>query len=168
MVIDIREDVPELLDYVRRRVDEHVAQAANARKLPPVTRIDFGFEIGQANWVALVFDTRPDAEPDGEWTGKIDDVMLQRPNWPLWHEFPEDANVSFIDLSGKEVDVMDNPDEIICNIIGEAMKHVLLTAREQGVFNKLPKAEKCELSVENLEGFYGWPIYEDRGKENLA
>lgn len=29
------------------------------------------------------------------------------------------------DLAGKKVDVMENPDEIICNIVGEAMKHVL-------------------------------------------
>jgi hypothetical protein len=168
MVIDIREDVPELLEYVRRRVDEHVAKAANVKKLPPVKMIEFGFEFGQANWVALVFDTRPDAEPDGEWTREIDDVMLPRPKWPIWHELPEDAHVYFIDLAGQKVDVMENPDEIICNIVGEAMKHVLLTARQQGAFNKLPKADKCELGVENMEGFYGWPAYEDRGKENLA
>src|SRR4051812_16851853 len=75
MIIDIREDVPELLDYVRRRVDEHVAKAAKVKKLPPVKMIEFGFEFGQANWVALVFDTRPNAKPDGEWTREIDDVM---------------------------------------------------------------------------------------------
>jgi len=72
------------------------------------------------------------------------------------------------DLAGKKVDVRENPDEIICNIVGEAMKHVLLTAREQGIFNKLPQTDRCELGVENMEGLYGWPAYEDRGKENLA
>lgn len=72
MVIDIREDVPELLEYVRRRVDEHIAKAAIRMKLPPVRMVELGFEFGQANWVALVFDTRPDAGPDGEWTREID------------------------------------------------------------------------------------------------
>ena len=168
MVIDIREDVPELLDYVRRRVDEHVAKAAKAKKLPPVKIIEFGFEFGQANWVALVFDTRPDAEPDGEWSRGINKLLLTRPKWPIWHELPDDAKVEFIDLKGKKVNVMKNPDEMICKIVGDTLKHVLITARGKGVFKPLPKAEKCELGVENLEGYYGWPAYDDRGKENLA
>jgi len=57
---------------------------------------------------------------------------------------------------------------MICKIVGDTMKHALLTARDQGWFKQLPKAERCELGVENMEGFYGWPIYEDRGKENLV
>ena len=63
---------------------------------------------------------------------------------------------------------MKDPDNLICGIIGEALKHVLLTAREEGVFNPLPKADRCELGVENLEGYYGWPDYEDRGRENMV
>jgi hypothetical protein len=93
--------------------------------------------------------------------------MFARPKWPIWHELPDDAQVYFIDLSGKKVNVMENPDEIICNIVGEALKHVLLTARDQGVFQPLPKADKCQLGVENFDGFYGWPAYEERGRENL-
>ena len=94
--------------------------------------------------------------------------MLERPGWPIWHKLPKGERVSFIDVSGKEIDVMDDPDNLICPIIGEALKKVLLTARADGAFEKLPKQPKCELAVENIEGFYGWPHYEDRGKENLA
>lgn len=168
-VIDMREEVPELMDYVRRRVGEHVANAARLG-LPPVKMIEFGFELGQANWVALVFDTRPDAEPDGEWSSEIDDILLERPKWPIWHKLRKNDRVQFVDLSGKTVDAteeLEDPDETLCGIVGEALKHVLLTARDQGVFANLPKAERCELGVENLEGYYGWPDYEDRGKENL-
>ncbi len=168
MTIDIREDVPHFLDYVKRRVAEHVAKSTTQKDLPPVKMIDFGFEFGQANWVALVFDTRIDAEPDGQWTVEIEEVLFPRANWPIWHELPEDAVVHFLDLAGKKVNVMENPDEIICTIVGDALKHVLLTAREQGIFDPLPKAAGCELAVENIEGFYGWPMYEDRGKENLV
>ena len=63
---------------------------------------------------------------------------------------------------------MKNPDEMICKIIGDALKHVLITARDKGVFKPLLKMERCELGVENLEGYYGWPAYEKRGRENLA
>jgi hypothetical protein len=168
MVIDIREDVPEMLEYVRQRVDAHLATVSKDKALPPVKMIEFGFEFGQGNWVALVFDTRPDAEPDGEWTRDIDRILLERPKWPIWHKLPDDAQVYFINLAGEKIDVMPNPDELICNIVGDAMKHVLLTAREKGFFKPLPKADKCELGVENMEGYYGWPAYEDRGRENLA
>lgn len=116
----------------------------------------------------LIFDTRVDAGPDGEWTLQVGKVKpLKRPNWPIWEELPEGEQVSFIDLQGKQVNVMRNPDKMICKIVGEAMKHALLTARDRGLFKPLLTAEKCEMGVENMEGFYGWPKYEDRGKENL-
>ena len=168
MVIDIRKDVPEFEMYVARRVSEHVAASKKQKKPKPEARIDFGFEFGQANWVALVFDTRKDAEPDGEWSRGINKILLKRPKWPIWHKLPDDANVEFTDLKGKKVNVMKNPDEMICKIIGDALKHVLITVRDKGVFKPLLKTEKCELGVENLEGYYGWPAYEKRGRENLA
>lgn len=164
MTIDIRNDLPEFVAYIAKRVKEHLALANPA----PVSRIDFGFEFGQSNWVALAFDTRENAEPDGSWSQGIDDIVFTRPNWPIWHELPEDETVFFIDVHGNKVNVMDDPDNLICGIVGEAMKHALLQARAAGVFKPLTKASKCELGVENVEGYFGWPSYEDRGKENLA
>ena len=167
MIVDIREDIPDFLEYVRKRVEEHVAKAKKAKKPAPVKIIEFGFEFGQANWVALVFDTRKNAEPDGEWSSGIEKILLERPKWPIWRELPDNAKVHFINLAGKKINVMDDPDNLVCSIIGDALKHVLLTAKNRGMFKSLPRAEKCKLGVENLEGYYGWPIYEDRGKENL-
>ena len=38
-----------------------------------------------------------------------------------------------------------------------------------GIFVKLPKAQRCELGVEDpTTGEFGWPSYDDRGKENLV
>jgi hypothetical protein len=45
---------------------------------------------------------------------------------------------------------------------------VLLKARADGVFAGLPKTARCELGVEEQEGTYGWPAYEERGRDNLA
>lgn len=166
MIIDIREDLPRFRQYLQRRLTQHLA---GPEKASPVYRIDFGFEFGQSNWVALVFDTREDAEPDGEWANMIDEAdFLQNPRWPIWHELPEEEQVSFINLGGQTIDVMSDPDNLICAIVGEALKHTLITARDEGLFQSLPKAKKCELGVENLEGYYGWPDYADRGKENLV
>jgi hypothetical protein len=66
MIIDIRDDVPDFLQYVQLRVNKQV-ESLKKRPTPAlISRIDFGFEFGQANWVALVFDTRENVEPDGE------------------------------------------------------------------------------------------------------
>ena len=167
MIVDLRQELPELMEYVKRRVDEHVAKS-QTKKLKPVKMIELGFELGQDNWVALVFDTRPDAEPDGEWSRGINRILLRRPKWPILHKLPDDAKMFFIDLSGKKIDVSDDGDEDACDVVGETLKHLLLTAREQRVFDKLLKADRCELGVEHLDGCYGWPDYEDRGKENLV
>lgn len=172
MIIDIRDDLPDLAEYVRKRVEQQVTSTAKSGgRVPPVSGLTFGFEFGQANWVALVFDSRPVFEPDGEWTREIDKrprLPLNRPCWPIWGDLPEGEVVHFIDLRGEKINVMDDPDELICGIVGEALRRVLLTAREKGVFAPLTRTARCEMAVENIEGFYGWPEHEDRGKENLV
>jgi hypothetical protein len=64
MIVDIRDDVPDFLAYIRRRVAEHVAASKKLKRPRLVTQIDFGFEFGQGNELWLVFDTRPDAKPE--------------------------------------------------------------------------------------------------------
>lgn len=168
MVFDVRNDVPELLDYVRRRVDVHIAATGKSKNKKPVKLIECGFEVGQANWVALVFDTRSDAEPDGSWSEDIEDILLARPEWPLWDDFEGKGTHYVINMAGKKIKLADNLEETVCTALGEMLKHVLLTARSEGVFGKLPKTERCELGIEHLDGCYGWPNYEDRGKENIV
>ena len=169
MIIDIRKDLPDFRAYLVERTAAYSRIASNQ----PVSRIHFGFEYGQTNYVVLVLDSRPNAEPDGQWTMEVDKMIdektaLMRPQWPLCDEVAEAEQVSFIDISGKEVDVIENPDQLICDIIGAALKQVLISARNDGIFKSLPKQTRCEMSVENIEGYYGWPHYKNRGCENLA
>jgi len=163
MIVDIRDDIPDFLSYVRTRVK---AQAAK-KKSPPVSAIQFGFEFGQANWVALVFDTREKFQSDGSWTTQFENILLERPKWPIWHKLPDDEQVHFIDIVGERKNVMADPDNLICPIVGDCLKQVLITARDEGLFTPLNVAKRCELMVENLEGYYGWPVNDYRGKENL-
>jgi hypothetical protein len=53
-------------------------------------------------------------------------------------------------------------------VFGEFLVGVLKSARADGIFEALPKAERCEPGVEESGGGFGWPVYKDRGKENLA
>ncbi len=61
----------------------------------------------------------------------------------------------------------DSCDEIT-TILGDLLKGALLQARTDGIFEKLARAPRCELGVEEHDGNYGWPVYEERGQDNLA
>src|SRR5205085_1341027 len=58
--------------------------------------------------------------------------------------------------------------EQLASALGDMLRAVLLKARADGVYAGLPKAPRCELGVEEQEGTYGWPPYEERGQDNLA
>ncbi len=157
MKIDIRRDIPEVLAYVRRRVAEQGAVTPQS----PVSMITLGFEFGNENWVALAFDTRPDPEPDGKWTVHVAKFLIRRPGWPNWGEKAQGERVIFTDVLGHEVDITDNPDDLGCKVIGDAMRQVLLTAKKEGAFESLTKAARYELEVENFDGYYGWLASKD-------
>ena len=53
--------------------------------------------------------------------------------------------------------------------IGKFLVDLLREARTSGVFASLPKADRCELGVEDpTTGEFGWPAYAARGKKNLV
>jgi hypothetical protein len=125
--------------------------------------------------VTIAFDTRKDAEPDGNWGEyiHIKGHTLNRPKWTKAYEFSKKHTVTFVLLDGSErkidrgLDGFDTYDDF-GDVIGEVLKSVLISARDDGLFDDLPKGDRCELGVEEAEGSYGWPYYEDRGKENLV
>lgn len=167
MRLDLRRDFAEVYSYVADRVRKFDPASNNGPGDPgPVKMIEVGFEYAQAGWVVIVFDTRPDAEPDGEWNSHIEGNELERPHWEEACEANEDAPITLVQLDGTET-VLPECSEL-AEPLGELLKAVLLKARADGVFAVLPKAANCELGVEHHDGAYAWPVYEARGQENLA
>jgi hypothetical protein len=118
--------------------------------------------------VCLVFDTRADPEPDGEWTMHIEGNDLGRPHWSEACDSSIESPLALLmpDGTRRELEA-DSPGQL-ATAIGEMLRGVLLKACDDGVFADLPKAARCELGVEEQEGDYGWPEYESRGADNLA
>jgi hypothetical protein len=167
--VDLRQDFEELYAYVVQRVR---AFDASSNEGPgegaQVTRIDFGYQCEQSGWVALVFDTRPDAGPDGHWTDWIEENRVSRDHWLEAFDTLRGKPVVFWLTEGytRKVRAQTGRKECV-TLFGELLKEVLLKARADGVFKSLPVADRCEVAVEHFDGGYGWPRYEDRGKENL-
>jgi hypothetical protein len=168
MRLDLRQEFADCYAYVVARVTAFDPATDDGPGDPgPVRFIEFGYELEQAGWAVLVFDKRPDAEPDGEWTLSIDGNDLARPHWLKAASANGRRPVTLVRLDGTESELpVDSPD--LVTSIGDMLKTVLVMVRGNGVFSSLPKAPGCELGVEHFNGEYGWPEYDDRGKENLV
>lgn len=169
MRLDLRQEFADCYAYLVSRVSSFDPATDDGPGDPgPVKFIEFGYELEQAGWAVLVFDTRPDAEPDGEWTTAVDNdkILLWRKNWLKAAIANRKRAITIVRLDGNEAELPCDSTELV-TALGELLKTVVLKARADGVFSHLPTASGCELGVEHFNGEYGWPEYDDRGKENL-
>jgi len=172
VTVDLRQDAAAvralLKDAVRDYSVKHLATSTAAHHLP-VTRIDLAFSLGDSEstpWVHLHLDAKAGSEPDGDPTHP-DFACLDRESWlPAVRAVCNEEKVAVVKLDGKtqECDSAEFGQQI-----GAFLVSVLLDARAAGIFAGLPRARRCELGVEDpTTGEFGWPNYEDRGKENLV
>lgn len=129
-----------LKQFIVKRIAEHPSDR-------PVKYIQFGYEVCQGGLFCVFLDARPDAGPDGTWTIRLDGNSLDMPDWPR-----------FTDQLGDEFGIN----------LGNTIKDLAIELRDQGSLVPLPKQDGCEFGVEEMNGLYGWPEWEERGKENLA
>jgi hypothetical protein len=167
--LDLRRDFADIYAFVADRVRSFdPATNDGPGEVGPITRIDVGFGLYQSGWVCLVFDTRPGAEPDGEWNEYIEETVLERPRWAKAYDAVEAGPLALVLPNGTRRELPVGATDQLVAALGDMLRGALLKARADGVFAGLPKAAHCELGVEEQEGSYGWPAYEERGKENLA
>jgi hypothetical protein len=166
--LDLRRDFAEIYAHLAGRIKRFDPAGSNVLGDSGLVKmVEVGFEYSQAGWLVVAFDTRPDAEPDGEWTQLItEENMLQRPHWSEASEASMAGPLTIVELDGTDA-ILPSGTEL-AEILGEMAKAVVLKARAEGIFAVLPKAPGCELGVEHFSGAYGWPVYDDRGQDNLA
>jgi hypothetical protein len=56
-------------------------------------------------------------------------------------------------------------DDELAEPVGQMLKDILIQARKDKCFKKLPLAKKCSMGVEDHDGAYGWPDYDKRYKD---
>ncbi|MEZ6141483.1 MAG: ankyrin repeat domain-containing protein [Zavarzinella sp.] len=168
--LDLRKDYDQIYKLVVKRVQKYNPRmnVGTGDESSLVHMIELGYQCDQAGWVALIFDTRPDAAPDGEWTASIGENLFERRHWHEAYQAIQDGPVQISLPDGTQCEIGATEYESFTEKIGEMLKNLLLKARTDGVFESLPKAIQCHLGVEAIDGSYGWPAYEDRGKDDLV
>jgi len=167
MSLDFREDYKTIYAFIESRVAKYDPSSNVGPGEPdkPIRQIDFGYQFDQGGWIALVFDTRPDAEPDGEWGSYIEENALQMNHWvEAMDSLFEDEKPVTVNISDGTSRVI-RPDietEDLAAYFGIMLRDALIEARGAGVFASLPLAQGCVMSVEEHDGEYGWPVYEKR------
>ncbi len=160
--LNFKSDYQKLLKHVRQRIKEYpkYINRGPGEDEDPISLITFGFSFEQSGWYALVFDTRPDAMPDGQWTLHIGANAVDCPKWCL--DDVESIDIQHYDPKWKEPRSLN--DEVMAKQFGILLRDVLLECREKGYFGKLPLAKNCCMFVEEFEGRFGWPAYKQMRK----
>jgi hypothetical protein len=147
---DFRKDVVLFREMLSRAIWRYASAARSGAAKPwhpPVTGVSFLFSMGDGTaspWVALSFDTQgnPGDDPSHpyqafhehfEWGAAMRYLLeTEGARWPV------------ILIDGQQTTC--NSEEFEQRV-GELFVHVLKTARQEGVFQQVPKAAKCALSV---------------------
>lgn len=133
----LKNDAKLIVDFIAQRVQDYPVYINNGpgNDEDPISQITLGYQVSQAGWIALVFDTRPDGSPDGEWQSYITENWLELTHWA---------------------------DSIDAELVGGMLKDILIQSRGNKMFSSLPIAENCSMGVEDHDGMYGWPSYNER------
>lgn len=159
--LDLCADAKTIADYVKRRVQDYPVyiNAGPGEDDDKITQITLGYSFDQSGWVALVFDTRPVSEYDGEWQAYIKETCLELPHWAEAIETMCESNlklaVTLADGSKKTPAPGTEP-AAMAAVFGKTLQRIMNQACEEKLFSKLPLAKQCLLAVEEHEGNWGW------------
>jgi predicted DNA-binding WGR domain protein len=170
--IDLQKEAIEIQKMLAAAVQSYTAKheaVSSAKRHPPITRIELSFSLGDSvstPWIYLQFDTKPGSIPDGDPTHPCFAKSTRKAWLPAIKAACDDREVVVTTPRGKKLKC--NAAQLT-KTIGKFLVDMLLQARAHGVFADLPKADRCELGVEDpTSGEFGWPKYNDRGMRNLV
>ena len=170
--VDLREDAK-----IFRRELEAAIESIVASKPSCLSAIEIGYSCDQSGWIFIHPDERPAHQRDGEWTTSIEDEKLIK-----YYHWIEAIEASFegkaftvIKYDGSKFEVAfdeDEPEEDsedpFVKAVGEMILEVLRAAKVDGVFSQLKPFGSVQLDIEDFNGGWGWPEYDDLGKTNFA
>jgi hypothetical protein len=162
--LDLQQDAADVYAYVASRASAYTpAGDRGPGRSAPVKMVYAGYNFDQSGWFALVFDRRPNAGHDGEWTLYLEGNMLKRPQWVAAQERNEEQPIR---VRGEDGVVR----ELLAGshfgwLLGRMLVGVLQRAEREGVFARLPRADGFRLGLEEFHGSLGWDSQTGYGGE---
>lgn len=175
MRVELAKDQKKVRRYIQQRIKEYpdYVNEGPGRDEAPIQLVTLGYYLEQTGYFALVFDTRPDADSDGEWTLHLhDDVtLLHFPKWcSLIRAFYNDKPINLVLPHGGSCEITrkTHTHESIAEIFGEMLRDTMIALCNEGALESLPLADDAFLIVEEFDGRWGWPkTYETRKSVKL-
>ncbi len=170
MKLDLQKDVRKIRRFLEKRIHDYPVyeNLGPGDDADPIALITLGYYVEQSGYVALVFDTRPKADHDGQWTLHLENEVnvLPFPKWCAAFETLCDGGTVAVTLPEGATRVLDDSDdnESVAALFGETLRDLMLAARDEGVFASLPLAPKAFFVIEEFGGQWGWPDYDQRKK----
>jgi len=168
MKLDLKKDAQKIRRYIEQRIRDYPIYENDGPgdDSDPVALITIGYYLEQAGYVAVVFDTRGDADNDGQWTLHIDDDVNVLP-FPKWYsvfmKLCDGGSVDVVQPNGKLRTLDESDDnESVATFFGEMILEIMLSLRDSGAFETLPLAPKAFFVIEEFDGQWGWPAYAKR------
>ena len=170
--VDLREDANTFRQELEAAIESIVASKPSC-----LSAIEIGYSCDQSGWIFIHPDERPAHQRDGEWTTSIEDEKLIK--YDHWIEAIEASfegkAFTVIKYDGSKFEVAFDEDEPeqdsedpFVKAVGEMILEVLRAAKVDGVFSQLKPFGSVQLDIEDFNGGWGWPEYDDLGKTNFA
>lgn len=121
-----------------------------------IHQVVIGYEFEQTGWVCIVFDMRPNATLDGEWTQVIDETKIDFKHWAeaFWDADDEPFDVIFPD--GYTESSQNIECDEFSNAIGESLRDLLTELVQNDGKTPLPLSMQCTFAIEDFNGHFGW------------
>jgi hypothetical protein len=162
--LDLQQDAADVYAYVASRVTAYSPDGDRGPGGSGLVKMVYaGYEFDQAGWFALVFDRRPDAGHDGEWTLYLHGNMLSRPGWLKARERNEAWPIEVRREDGSVRKMP--PRSEFSQLLGQMLVGVLQRAERDGLFACLPRAAGFWLGLEEFNGSLGWDSHRGYGGE---
>lgn len=177
MKVDLSKDQNKVRKFILRRIKEYdlYENFGPGDDEDPIRLITLGFYAAQGGYVSLVFDTRKDAEVDGEWTQYLDETTML--NFSKWSDFYERVcdgkSANLIKHDGKSentqfqiVDedelINEKSEKLINAYFGTMLSDLMIDLRENESFSGLPLEKDAFFVIEEFDGNFFWPTYRSR------
>lgn len=174
MKVDLAKDQQKIRRYILQRIKDYPVyiNIGPGEDEDPIQLITLGYYLEQTGYFALVFDTRTNADNDGQWTLHIEDpTMLHFPKWcsllERWYE-GETSELVLPDGTSCQINQESHTHESIAQIVGEMLRDTMIRLRDEGALQDLPLGKDAFLIVEEFDGHWGWPkTYKTRKQVQL-